>query len=113
MKALLKAPRRMDSPMSPTASRVRSSKRLPPACEAAERRWILLRDDELPEAEVAALRRHLGNCTRCRRSIRLVDGLLATIRDEPMPEPDDAFWDRMRERIMARIRAGAPPSAFA
>jgi anti-sigma factor RsiW len=87
----------------------RSSKKPPAACEAAERRWILLRDGELPAAEAASLRRHLRRCARCRRINRLVDGLFAAIRNNPIPEPDDAFWDRMLEQIMAKARAKALP----
>ena len=109
MRVLLEAPRKVDYRTSPPDSGARSSKRLAAPCEAVERRWILLRDDELPPAEAAALRRHLRRCSRCRRISRLFDGLLAAIRNEPIPEPDDAFWDRMRRQIMARIRAEAPP----
>jgi len=111
MKGPLMAERPGDYRMSPCDSVGRSSKKLPPACEAAERQWIFLRDGELPEAEAAALRRHLRRCGRCRRVCRLVDGLLAAIRKEPIPEPDDAFWEQMRENIMARIRATPLPSA--
>jgi hypothetical protein len=110
MKGPLMAKRPGDYRMSPCDSVGRLSKKLPPACEAAERRWIFLRDGELPEAEAAALRRHLRRCGRCRRVCRLVDGLLAAIRNDPIPEPEDGFWERMRGQIMARIRAEAPPA---
>jgi hypothetical protein len=62
----------------------------------------------LPAAEAAVLRAHLRGCARCRRVNRLFDGLLAAIRNDPIPEPEDGFWERMREQIMAQIRAKAP-----
>jgi hypothetical protein len=40
---------------------------------------------------------------------RLVHGILAAVRDLPIPEPDDPFWDRMRAQIMAKVRAMRPP----
>jgi len=103
MRVLLKA----DCRISPPGSGARSSTRVPAPCEAAERRWILFQGDELPEAEAAALRRHLRRCGRCWRIDRLFGGLLAAIRTEPIPEPDDTFWERMRVDIMARVRAEA------
>jgi predicted anti-sigma-YlaC factor YlaD len=95
--------------MQPVDCRPQCSKRLPSACEAANGRWILLRDGEVPEAEAPILRRHLQECARCRGLYRLLDGLLAAIQNEPIPEPDDAFWERMREQIMVRVRAIALP----
>ena len=85
---------------------------LPAACEAAERAVILRQDNGVDPGEALVLGRHLRRCSRCRRISRLFDGLLAAIRNEPIPEPDDAFWERMRRQIMARIRAEAlPPTA--
>ncbi len=75
-------------------------------CRAIQRRLVFL--EELPEAEAAALQAHLGVCRDCGRTERLLHGLLSAIRDMPVPEPEEAFWDRMAEGIMARIRA-APP----
>ena len=89
--------------------RPRPARRLGHACAAAGRRWILLRDGDLQRSEAAALRRHLRECARCRRISRLVDGLLTAIRNDPIPEPDDEFWNRMREQITARITAVSPP----
>jgi len=66
---------------------------------------ILLRENELPNVEAAALRRHLRGCVRCRQSHRLLDALFAVLRDQPIPEPDDPFWEQMAEEIMVRIRA--------
>jgi anti-sigma factor RsiW len=75
------------------------------SCEIAGWRLILPRENELPKAEAAALRRHLRGCARCRESHRLLDALFAVLRDQPIPEPDDPCWEKMAERIMARIRA--------
>jgi bacterioferritin-associated ferredoxin len=76
-------------------------------CRAIQRRLVFL--EELPEAEAAALQAHLGVCRDCGRTERLLRGLLAAIRDMPAPAPEDAYWDRMAEAIMARIRAAPPP----
>lgn len=46
------------------------------SCDIAEWRLILLRDNELPEAETAALRRHLQGCVRCRERYRFLDALM-------------------------------------
>jgi len=81
---------------------------LPHSCDIAEWRLILLRDNELPKAEAAALRRHLRRCVRCRESHRFLDALLAAVREVRIPDPDDPFWDRMREQIMAKVRAMRP-----
>jgi hypothetical protein len=64
--------------------------------------------DELPEGEAASLQAHHGICGDCWRIERLLRGLLAAIRDVPVPEPDDPYWDRMAETIMARIRSMPP-----
>jgi len=114
MKGLLVVERQAGSRSNPRDFCGRSPKKCQPACEDPEQGWILLRGGELLEVEAAALRRHLRRCGRCRRSYRLLEGLLAAIRNEPIPEPDDAFWERMREQIMARIRANTlPPRAGA
>ena len=91
--------------MRASAPSPRVSAGLPRSCDIAEWRLILLRENELPEAEAAALGRHLRGCVRCRESHRFLDALLATVRDEPVPEPDDPFWEPMAEEIMVRIRA--------
>jgi hypothetical protein len=40
---------------------------------------------------------------------RLLTGLLPAVRELPIPEPDDPFWDRMSEQIMAKVRDMRPP----
>jgi len=76
-------------------------------CRAIQRRLVFL--EELPEAEAAALQAHLDVCRDCGRTERPFRGLLATVRDMPVAEPEDAYWDRKAEAIMARIRAAPPP----
>ena len=76
-------------------------------CRTIQRRLVFL--EELPEAEAAALQAHVWACRDCGRTERLFRGLLAAIRDMPVPGPEDAYWDRMAEAIMARIRAPPPP----
>ena len=77
-------------------------------CRVIQRRLILLGDEELFEAEAAALRAHVCACYDCERIERLLRSLLAAIRDVPMPEPEDAYWGRMAEAIMVRVRASRP-----
>ena len=74
-------------------------------CRAIQRRLVFL--EELPEAEATALQAHVCACRDCGRTERLLRGLLGAIRD--MPAAEDAYWDRMAEAIMARIRAAPPP----
>lgn len=95
--------------MRASAPSPRVSVGLPLACEIAEWRLILLRDNVLPKAEAAALRRHLRGCVRCRESRRFLDALFSVLRDQPIPEPNDPYWEEMAERIMAQIRAIFPP----
>jgi hypothetical protein len=94
--------------MRASASHQRVSEGLPRSCDLAAWR-LILRDNVLPKAEAAALRRHLRGCVRCRESGRFFDALFSVLRDPPIPEPDDPYWEALAERIMARIRAIAPP----
>lgn len=98
--------------MRASASRRRGSKGLSRSCDIAEWRLILLRDNELPRVEAAALRRHLRGCIHCRESHRFIDALVRVLRDQPVPEPNDPYWGEMAERIMARIRAKFGPAAI-
>jgi len=95
--------------MRVSVSRRRVSKAVSPSCDLAEWRLILLRDNELPKTQATALRRHLRGCVRRRESHRFLDALFSVLRDQPIPEPDDPYWEEMAERIMARIRAVSSP----
>ena len=76
-------------------------------CREAQQRLVFI--EELSGEQAAAVRAHLGLCPDCGRIERLFRGLLAAIRDMPVPGPEDAYWDRMAEAIMARIRAAPLP----
>ena len=93
--------------MRASASLRRVSKAVSRSCDIAEWRLILLRDNELPEAEAAALRRHFRDCARCREVRRLLDALCAALRVQEVPKPDDPYWEELAEKIMARIRASS------
>ena len=95
--------------MATAARRPSRGRRPTRECRGIQRRLILLGDEELSEAEAAALQAHLGVCRDCGRTERLLRGLLAAIRDMPAPAPEAAYWDRMAEAIMARIRAAPLP----
>ena len=95
--------------MRASASRRGVSKAVSRSCDIAEWRLILLRDNELPEVEAAALRQHLRGCARCGERVRFLDAPINVLRDPPVPEPDDPYWEALAERIMARIRAISSP----
>jgi hypothetical protein len=40
---------------------------------------------------------------------RFLNALISVLRDPPIPEPDDLYWEALAERIMARIRATSRP----
>lgn len=87
--------------------RAELARRLSPACRKVQRRLVFL--DELPGAEAAALQAHLGACGDCTRIERLFRGFLASLRNVPTPKPDDPYWARLTETVMARIRSATLP----
>jgi hypothetical protein len=52
---------------------------------------------------------HLGTCESCRSSYRALTGVLAAVESAPVPEPDEAFEERVWRRLEPRLAGTARP----
>jgi hypothetical protein len=93
--------------MANKLGRAERTRRLSPACRKIQQRLVFI--EELPASDADAVCAHLNACVACGQIERLFRGCLASLRIVPTPEPDDPYWARLTETVMARIRSAVPP----
>ena len=75
-------------------------------------------DGDLSQRSAAAVRRHLGSCSACRREVQLIRALSAALRAVPTPKPPDGLFEEMfpeeaeKTAIVNLAVAQPQPAAF-
>lgn len=80
-------------------------------CETVQSRLLDYLEHALPTAEQAALESHLVQCNACRAEHDSLIAVIATTRNNPTPQPGDAYWQAFPDQVLAAFKTQSKPTA--
>ena len=73
-------------------------------CETIKKRFLLdYMEERLGPSQKTLVDDHLANCPRCRQEFEQVHDIGRFLRSYTVPDPGEAFWDRLSSKIYSRV----------